>query len=207
MPCHSILEYDDVRLFTELGHEVYSAGSYICPENPGDPTMRPAIPGLKVNQDLNEQWHRIAQSRPGEDPKYFLTRQLVQQFDIIIAVHIPEFIENNWEAFKGKRVIWRTIGQSIQPIEQRLKSFRDKGLEIVRYSPKEVNIPGYIGQDALIRFYKDPEEYKDWTGEDIQVITFAQAMKRRDTACNFSFFEEATRPFPRKLYGPGNEGS
>jgi hypothetical protein len=31
-----------------------------------------------------------------------------------------------------------------------------EGLEIVRYSPMERNIPGYIGEDALIRFYKDP---------------------------------------------------
>jgi glycosyltransferase involved in cell wall biosynthesis len=31
-------------------------------------------------------------------------------------------------------------------------------------------------------------------------------MKARGDACSFAFFEEVTRPFPRHLYGPGNEG-
>jgi len=79
-------------------------------------------------------------------------------------------------------------------------------MEIVRYSPAERTIPGYLGQDALIRFYKDPEEYKAWVGGIGRVITFAQDMRRRDQACNYSFFEEVTRPFPRHLFGPNNEG-
>jgi glycosyltransferase involved in cell wall biosynthesis len=79
-------------------------------------------------------------------------------------------------------------------------------MEIVRYSPREVSSPGFIGQDALIRFYKDPAEYGPWNGDNERVITFAQSMRQRNTACNFSLFEEATRPFNRHLFGPGNEG-
>jgi len=208
LPCHSILEYDDVKMFSGLGYEVFSPGSYICDKNPGDPTMRPTIPGFKVNPDLNEQWHKLAITMPGQDPKYNLSRDFVQNnFDVIIVTHIPEWVSNNWEAFRGKRVIWRTIGQSISVVEDKLRSYRQQGLEIVRYSPMEEKIPGYIGSDAMIRFGKDPAEYPEWKGSLRQVVTFAQSMKQRDAACNFSLFELVTRPFPRKLYGPGNQGS
>ena len=120
-------------------------------------------------------------------------------------MHIPAWIRDNWDAFQNVRVIWRTIGQSTSGTEASLQEFRSKGMEIVRYSPMEKNIPGQIGGDARIRFYKDPADYGGWTGEQRRVITFAQHMKDRDQACNFSFFEEATRDFPRHLFGPGNE--
>jgi len=207
LSAHSILEYDEVKLLHDLGHEVWSPGAFICPENPGDHSLRPAIPGMKMNQDWNTKWHELAGTMPGVDPKYKLSKEFVSEFDLVIVMHIPDWIINNWEAFDGTRVIWRTIGQSIESTEAQLKPYREKGLQIVRYSPMEENIPGYIGSDALIRFYKDPDDYKDWTGETRQVITFAQSMKQRDVACNFTLFELVTRPFPRKLYGPGNEGS
>ena len=207
LSAHSILEYDEVKLFHELGHEVWSPGAYICPENPGDASLRPGIAGLTTNPELNTQWHKLAQTMPGIDPKYHLSREFVSNFQVVVIMHIPEWVINNWDAFQGKRVIWRTIGQSLSSVEAKLRPYRDKGLQIVRYSPMEERIPGYIGSDALIRFYKDPDEYCGWTGETRQVITFAQSMKQRDDACNFSLFELVTRPFPRVLAGPGNEGS
>jgi glycosyltransferase involved in cell wall biosynthesis len=207
LSCHEVLEHDELSLFHELGYEVFSPGAYVSNENKGDNGLRLAIPGLKDNRDLLDQWHQLAQTMPGVDPKYALSKEFVDNFDIVLVMHIPEWISNNWEAFGDKRVIWRTIGQSISHIEAKLKPYREKGMEIVRYSPNEVNIPGFIGQDALIRFYKDPEEYKGWTGDVSQIVTFAQAMKQRDQACNFSFFKDVTEPFPRKLYGPGNENT
>ena len=38
---------------------------------------------------------------------------------------------------------------------QNVGKMENKGLEIVRYSPMEANIPGCIGGDAQIRFYKN----------------------------------------------------
>lgn len=205
LSCHSILEYEEVLLFHELGYEIFSPGAYIQPANPGDATLRPEIPGLVYSKDILEQWYKICQAHPGKDGKDHLTKEFVDNFDIVIIMHLPRWIINNWEVMKHKRVIWRTIGQSIQNVEAQLKPFRDQGMEIVRYSPKEENIPGYIGGDALIRFYKDPEQYGNWTGDQRRIITFAQHMKDRGQACNFTFFEEVTRPFPRHLFGPGNE--
>lgn len=206
LSCHSILEFDEVKLFHELGYEIFSPGAYVEPRNPGDASLRPGIPGLVYNQDLLNQFHKICGEHPGEDGKDYLTKEFVDNFDTVIVMHLPRWIHKNWEVMKHKRVIWRTIGQSISNTEQELRPYRNQGLQIVRYSPREVTTPGFIGQDAMIRFYKDPNEYKNWNGNNLQIITFAQHMKNRGAACNFDLFEQVTRPFPRHLYGPGNEG-
>lgn len=207
LSCHSILEFDEVKLLHELGHEVFSPGAYVDPMCPGHNLMRPAIPELTYSPEILQAWHKICAAHPGEDGKDHLTPEFVDLFDIVIVMHLPRWIAKNWTAFNGKRVIWRTIGQSVASTENSLKKFRQHGLEIVRYSPKEsTGIPNCIGQDALIRFYKDPVDYGPWNGKNNRVITFAQHMKQRDSACNYTFFEEVTRPFSRHLFGPGNEG-
>ena len=205
LSCHSILEYDEVKLFHELGHEVFSPGAYVEPKNPGDASLRPGISDLSYNQDILAKFHAIHNKFPGQDNKDHLSQEVVDYFDTIIVMHLPRWIKLNWEVMKNKRVIWRTIGQSISGVEQELRPYRQLGMQIVRYSPMEKNIPGYLGGDAEIRFYKDPEDYKDWNGNKKQVITFAQDMKNRGSACNFPFFEEVTRSFPRHLFGPNNE--
>lgn len=205
---HSILEYDEVKLLHELGHEIFSPGAYVEPANPGDHSLRPDIPGLVYDPDLVEEWKVHENIHPEVNGKEYLYKSphIIDKFDIIIDMHFPNFILANWEAIKRKRVIWRTIGQSVASTEAKMKRCKDQGMEVVRYSPKEVHIPGFIGMDALIRFYKDPAEYGNWNGNTERIITFAQHMRQRDAACNFSFFEEITRPFPRHLFGPGNEG-
>ena len=195
LPCHSILEYDEVKLLTELGHEVFSMGSYINPATPHD-LKRPPIEGKYED-------HLVSVSNLHS--KDNLHADLVDPFDVVIVQHVPEWIINNWDILKKKKVIWRTIGQSIAYQEQKLTPYRIAGdLLIVRYSPLEKNIPFYIGEDAMIRFYKDPEEFQGWNGNNRQVITVSQSMKRRDQFCGYSVFEEATRPFPRKIYGADN---
>jgi len=143
---------------------------------------------------------------PERNGKEYLTKEIVDKFDVVIVMHMPQWITMNWEAIKHKIVIWRTIGQSIDKQEAALAPYRDH-IKIVRYSPRESSIPNYIGSDALIRFYKDPEEFKDWNGNDNKIVTFAQSMKQRGAACNFDTFNEATAKLPRALFGPGNEGS
>lgn len=207
LSCHSILEFDEVKLLHELGHEVFSPGAYVEPDNPGDASLRPGIPGLAYDAEILAAWHKIAQAHPGKDGKDFLTAEFVERFDVVIVMHMPRWITKNWSALKGKRVIWRTIGQSVVSTENQMKQYREQGMEIVRYSPKEATgLPGFIGQDALIRFYKDPDDYGPWNGNNNRVITFAQHMKSRGQACNYNVFEQTTREFPRHLFGPGNEG-
>ena len=204
LSCHSILEFNEVKMLHELGHEVFPAGAYISPNQPHD-NKRPPISGMTIRPDWLEQYNRLGQE--GVDSRDCLTKEFVDNFSIVIVMHLPRWIVKNWDAIKGGRVIWRTIGQSVASVEKLMAGYvHAGGLEIVRYSPQEINIPNFAGQDALIRFYKDPEEYNSWNGKNDRIITFAQNTKDRDTACNYTLFESATRGFSRHLFGPGNEG-
>lgn len=134
-----------------------------------------------------------------------LHEEMIEWADTIIIQHVPEWIINNWDKIRHKHVIWRTIGQSTSAVEMLLADYRYDGMKIVRYSPKEKNIQMNLGEDAMIRFYKDPEEYKDWNGSVDRVITLGQAIQKRGAFCNYQIFEEATREFPRIVFGADND--
>jgi hypothetical protein len=194
--CHSVLEYDEVKLFTELGHDVFSNGAYTNPA--GAYTLpRPEIPDAKYFPEYEE----LARTTPRTD----LPLELIQPFDAIIIMHSPDVLLQNWHKIKHKRVIWRTIGQSLAGLESRIKPLVDEGLEIVRYSPKERNLINYAGEKALIRFYKDPSEFQGWTGVDQDVVNFTQTLKGRREFCHYDEIMPVIERFNGKVYGTGNE--
>lgn len=195
LSCHSILEYDEIKLFSELGADVFSYGAYRDPRVLDD-QKRPKL-DLPIHEDF------IALT--ARDDKFHIPQKLIDWADLIIFMHRVDWVWANWHNLKGKRVILRTIGQNNIERENEIRPLRRDGLQIVRYSPREKTIPGYVGADAMIRFYKDPEEFSGWVGNVPGVLTIAQSMRQRDSACNWSFFDEATRPFPRCLLGPGND--
>lgn len=195
LSCHSILEYDELRIFEELGIDYFSLGSYVDPRSPVDP-IRPAL------KHVPDDW--AYHNTPDRDS---IPKEFFDKFDVIVIMHKPEWIENNWENMKHKRVIWRTIGQSTPSIEQRLWKYRLAGLEVARYSLREANIPQNIGCDKLIRFYKDENEFKAWSGSTDEVITFAQDMMHRGEFCNYNAFTQIVQGFNAHVYGPKNEAS
>lgn len=204
LSCHSVLEYDEVSLFTELGHEVFSMGAYTNPEA-GD-GRRPPIKGAKFYPELH--------SASLQCSKENLHPVIVDWADAIVLMHNPKlpgqeaeqaWLIGNWPLIKEKRVIWRSIGQSLPRIERELQFYKDRGMEIVRYSPLERNIPDYAGENAIIRFYKDETEYTGWTGEKERIINFTQSLKQRGDHCGYNVWRRVTKGFKRKVYGPGNE--
>ncbi len=197
VPCHSILEYDEVKLLTEMGHEVFSMDSYRNPNSPVDP-KRPPIVGY-----YNDHLDRIVSQCSREN----IHKEIIDWADVIIFVHKHEWIIKNWLNIKHKKVVWRSIGQSIPDVEGLLYLPKTEGLKLVRYSPEEKNIPGYIGEDAMIRFYKDEGEFCNWNGQKPIVMTVAQSMRARAKYCGFSLFDSITHGLPRALFGPGNEDS
>jgi len=170
LSCHAILEYDEVSLFTELGHEVFSAsGAY---QDPTLPTrMRPEIKNAKRYDQL------IPSAFQGTREN--LHQELIDWADVIVVMHIIDWIVPNWEKMKRKIVVWRSIGQSSVGTEMRLEGFREGGLKIVRYSPLEWDIQSYVGEDALIRFYKDPAEWSGWNGDESASSPSGSPSKRR----------------------------
>lgn len=196
--CHSVLEYDEVKLFTEMGHDVKSNGAYRDPR--GAYTLpRPGIPGMQFDQE----WFDLT----GKYPKTNLPPEMIEPFDVLIFMSGEQnsALIQNWEKIKHKRVILRTIGQNTASNEIALQKLVSEGLQVVRYSPKEKNIPNYVGQDAMIRFYKDEDELKGWTGQDNRPITFVQSLKGRGQACHYDEIMGSMIGFDgAKVYGPGN---
>lgn len=200
---HEILEYDEVKLLHELGHEVYSMGAYTQPARSDDKHgKRPGLPQLPYDPHFIELALQCSKEN--------LHPELIEMFDTIIVMHEPSLVELNWEKIKHKRVIWRSIGQSIPHVEERLAPFRAQGLQIVRYSPYEESIRRNVGTDAVIRFYKDPTEYDGWHGglesdKPGEIINFTQSLYQRGRFCGYETIRALSIGLPIKVYGPGNE--
>ena len=214
LSCHEILEYDELKLFSELGYNCYSLGAYTQPGGE-DHRKRPAL-------DLPYNPHFIELSMQYDRRR--LHPEMLEGIDVVIIMHEPSFIgysngahdwneelaDGNWPLFrefikKGGRVIWRSIGQSIPSVEKKLAPWRAEGLEIVRYSPAEQTIAGNVGTDAVIRFYKDPDEFKGWNGKQRHVINFTQSLKQRARFTGYELIQDIFKGLPAKVFGPGNE--
>lgn len=191
---HSVGEYDDLRMFHELGLQVFSSFAY------ANPMMGGLRPPLSFNYDPDDL-------EAHDHFKDCLHPEFVKRFDIVFF-HGPfgEYLTAKWDVIKDRRVIVRTNGQSTPRNEMIFKELRKEGLQVVRYSPTERVLYGYAGEDAMIRFYKDPEEWKAWNGTDKTVITIAKGMKKRERVCLHSVFDEVTQGLPRRLYGADNQG-
>lgn len=211
---HAIEEYDQLRLLHSLGYGVFSIGGYIDPAHPHDP-KRPALPEVPHHADLHAAVDQVGDgdhlgNAQAQIPDVVL--DWLGDDGVIIYHHNLHRLFGQWdrvstwrELSSGRRLIWRTVGQSVEHNEREAAPYRDQGLEIVRYSPKERAIPGYVGEDALIRFYKDPGEWDGWIGDDPVVIQFVQNFAARWQWCNRLFFEQATNGLHRAVHGPQSE--
>jgi glycosyltransferase involved in cell wall biosynthesis len=212
---HSILEYDEVRLFSDLGHDVFSIGAYSDPGHPSD-DKRPALPNVAYHPDLINLCKDQRVKHDGEDICYYidwakadLHRDLLDWADVTIFAAFPDaWIAPQWAKLKDRRVVWRTIGQSDPSTEQYI-SRACPGLEIVRYSPKEreafESLGMFAGESAMIRFAKYPSDWYGWTGEERVVGNVTQDMAGRGEFCGYSFWMQSTSELPTRPAGPNSE--
>jgi hypothetical protein len=213
---HSIEEFDQVSLLHRLGYEVASIGGYIRPCAPHD-DKRPALPEVPTYEEVASAVEEAqAPGGTGCAQTHIPDRVLEWLGDdgVMIWHHLlDQRLFPQWERLSDwrrggsdRRIVWRTVGQSVENNERNAQRYREDGLEVVRYSPKERNIPGYCGEDALIRFYKDPDVWGPWTGERQIVTHVSQDLVRRHPWTNAQFFFEATVGLPFEVVGPGSEG-
>lgn len=202
MSCHSILEWDELRLFTQLGYECYSLGAYT---KPGDQDQK--RPALDLPYDL--KFIDLA-SRFSKDHLHW---RMLDGVDVVIVMHLPKWVNSNWPLFKefidiGGRVIWRSIGQSIPHVEEQLAQARSEGLELVRYSPEEESITSYLGSDALIPFYKDPDDFLRRSRKPGKTkpicINFTQSLTDRYDHVGGRYIKAVFAGVPGRVYGPNN---
>lgn len=206
LTAHSIAEYDDFRMLTDLGYDVFSIGAYIDPYVPGD-DVRPPFDfdsGVPVHVDLAELCRD--QMRAKEN----LPDEVLDWADTIIVHHYPyQWLINAWPRIQHKRVIWRTCGQSDVPLEIAMSGMRQRGVQIVRYSPKEQSFfeerGVFAGQDALIRFGKYPEDWLPWAGGGPFVTNITQNMKGRGNWVGESWYTLATAGVAARPMGDGSE--
>ena len=200
--CHNVLEYDELKLFHELGINVFSHGGYVDPQDVGDAVCHRPPLDIPFYPDLCKLARQC--------PKEALDMGLIEWADVIVFMGILEWTIANWSRFGeavkrgNKRVIWRSIGQSSGALEAGLAQFSAQGLEIVRHSNAERDTPGYVEGWPLIRFYKNPDEFCGWTGEEARIISVGQWVKHRDSYCGFTWFQNATEGLDRMIIGPHN---
>jgi len=201
---HSVEEHDQIKLLSELGYDVFSIGGYIDPAAPHDP-KRPALPNAPRHPELRAVVDGLGTDDNLRHAKEHIPDDLIDWADTIIVHHYEHtWLVPQWARIKHKRVIWRTVGQSVEHNERMMAPLHGEGLQIVRYSPKERSIPGYAGEDALIRFYKDPDEWQGWTGDHRYVINITQHLRQREPYTNWSFWNQATSQLPAIPMGPGS---
>jgi glycosyltransferase involved in cell wall biosynthesis len=216
---HGILEYDDVQLWTSLGYDVFSIGSYSNPSAPVE-GLRPALPDVPYHPDLEYACHKkrmehekdgetLPNGRPVVDwAKADLPQEVLDWADVVIVAAFEHtWLQPQWNRLRdsGKRIVWRTIGQSGPLNESLMLTPFTEGLEIVRYSPRERNLTPFAGETHMIRFYKDPEEWSGWTGEDTVVINVTQNLYQRHPATNWEYWDMATADLPNIPIGAGSE--
>ena len=198
--CHEVLEYDDLRMFTDLGHEVFSLGHFT---EAGSPTlMRKGRPEFYSPTDFENFL-----SLGGDVATRTLPKNFVKTFDLVIIVHVVDWVLRNAEALSGTPLIYRSIGQSVVQTEQMLASVAGQ-LRIVRYSVRELQDPTFLPSDRAIYFGKYKEDFPKWSGGD-RISTFYNNYPHRpETSAPMLglYLSFAERFSNLDLYGLHNEG-
>jgi len=220
---HSIAEYDDLRMLTDLGYDVYSIGgaySEVPFEGKRPPLDVPRYPELEAATEAQrarmEQEHGSPDQRPQgghhniDWGKARLAPEVIDWADVIIVHHFPEqWIIGQWDAIRSKRVIWRTCGQSDPRLESVMEPFHADGMQIVRYSPKEEEAftqqGMWAGQDAVIRFGKYPADYGPYDGAIAAIGNVTQDMAQRGEICGLDRWNRITAGLAVNPAGPGSE--
>ncbi|WP_156677780.1 glycosyltransferase [Sphingomonas profundi] len=203
---HSVLEDDEIRMFKRLGHDVFPLGV-----NFGFQAVEPfrdPIPFNEGEHALLDRFHALGgRFRYGAPyaAETIVPAAFVELFDIVVVMHDLEMILRHWPALSVRPVVWRTIGQNIEGLEETASRLMGQGLNIVRYSPVERRAPGYCGETALIRFAKHEDDYGPWLGHSDHVLTFANLFRQRYPA-EAEAYGQIVAGLPTMLGGVGNEG-
>lgn len=216
LTAHDIAEYDDLRMLTDLGYDVFSIGSYSDPAVGGARALRPTLPDAPYHPDLEALCVIQREAHAGQPTdngivdwaKADIHSDIIEWADVIIVHHfLDAWVIAQWQRLRHKRVIWRTCGQSNPLLEHEMRPLRAAGLQIVRYSPAEERGfgDGFAGQDALIRFGKYPDDYGPWVGDALYVGNVTQNMDTRGEHCGYDQWLAGTDGLPIRPAGTGSE--
>lgn len=201
---HQVLEYDEIRMFQDLGHFAFPLGVYFG-GSPVEP-FRPPLHFSSPFEDMLAEFQRLGgvyrYAAPAD--QQVIPRSFVEQFDVVIVMHDLDFIERHWSALSAAKVVWRSIGVGTEQLEPRVAALRSAGMLVVRYCSTEQIASRYAGHDAVIRFGKVEDDIPVWQGGEAQVLTFSHLFRQRFPV-EYAFYVEAVAGVTSKLGGTGNE--
>lgn len=208
LSCHSVLEYDELRILTQLGHKVFVVGAYMTPKSP-HVNIRPPL-NINSDQNLIDQYHLMCHTNresgiPHDTASFLFSKEFLTNFDCVLVMHLTKWIYPNLYVFKDKLVILRTIGQNVPTNELEVADLRRNGIKILRYSPRESEIGNFAGGDGTIRFLKYKSDYKPRNNTIKNTISFGQSLSKRSIFCGGSFINYVGLRVPFCLYGKENE--
>ncbi|TWA59485.1 hypothetical protein FBZ82_1247 [Azospirillum brasilense] len=198
--CHEILEYDDLRMLVDAGHNVFSIGSFMD-KSSQTMDLRKAKEEF-FQKNLFEEFHKTGCSLQFKT----VTKEFCKNFDLVIINHFPILFTVNRDAFGDLPVIMRTIGQSTHLIEKEYSQFADR-VHIVRYSETERNAPGFSKTDSVIYFGKNPNDYLPWRGGS-GGLSFHNGFAARNSISfpDVGTWQRINERTGSRLYGAWNDG-
>lgn len=198
--CHSSLEWDEIRLLSKLGHQIFSCGTYFDPLKPTE-SLRTSI---QVCQ--NKDWKNIFEKTKCkllQNGSWYFSKEFISLFDSIIFMHSYQSIISNMRVLSGKKIFWRTIGQSNFSIEKVVSKYKSD-IKIIRYSEKESETKGFCGQDYLIRFYKDKRDYLERNKQNDKICCFYNSFHERSSFFNREFYDKKISKKDHAIFGRNN---
>lgn len=199
--CHETLEYDDVRMLTEMGHRVFSIGGLANPDS-SRPSTRPTMARF-----YSREWWSAFAADPGNDlASKRITQEFASRFDVAIVNHDSALLDANIHSLTGMPIVFRSIGQSNDHHEAVLGRYLD-AVHVLRYSQREVGLPNFCRTDRVIYFGKFLSDYPQWNGGS-RAITFHNSYPTRGTVSvpSLDQYSDFARTGPFDLYGFLNEG-
>lgn len=200
---HEVQEYDDLLLFTKLGHRVFSLGKYW---NRADQKYNARKPRESFyDEELTKIFQATSGCRPA--PDRIVTFDFCNNFDVVYVCDNHGWLLSNVHLLNGIPIIFRTNGQSDIQKETALKGLGDR-IKIVRYSQKEVDLPGFAKTDAVIYFGKEVSEFPHWKGGQSSITLHSHFPTRDKNCCpNMSEYAELIDGFDVRLHGLSNDGA
>jgi len=209
---HPTLEYNDLKLFTEMGINWFSTGIYANPKNPLKqlPWMN-----LNITKEIDDKiLSDFYQLNPSHKQYGIinLNSDFVNQFDVVLcSFSFPrqDCLDLIYSHCGNVPVCFLTYSQQFAPFELKLQKYQKDGVYLIRGSPRESTIGNYAGHDAIIRCYVDEDIHTDYVGGEKNVLSFSNDFPPRINAPNFNCYRHYYRyikpNLPCTLYGNQSE--
>jgi len=205
LSCHSTLEACDLRTYSDLGFTVQSTGFYAYPARPTHDHLLPRL--FSTNPLLYDEFRKLNPDYTyGYDVPLHFTKEFVDKFDVIVVSWRYDYLQQYWDLFKDKHVVFESAGQSDANREKQIAEIRKKGIKVTGVMTEEENYQGFGGRDKFIWLYVDIEEENDWNGEDESILVVNSSSKIRAYPCNTNLFLQLSKNLPVKFYGLNNDG-